>query len=264
MLQKRKANEVESAAMSPPLSGALIGLLLGLSLATSATADPITLTAADGVKVSGGLWLADGPRPPIILAFHQADSNKAEYAPMVERLNEAGFTLLAIDQRSGGDYYGGNNRTVEVLGASTGYDAAMPDLEAALAWGRDNARGAPVIVWGSSYSAALVFLLAAKYPNAIAGVLAFSPDEYLARKRAVRDAAAKLQVPVYITQATTRGEPERAHRIFRAVASEDKVEFIPAIRGTHGSSTLRSDTNPEGAEENWQALLKFLARFRKR
>lgn len=238
--------------------------LLGVLLAASAAADPITLTAADGVKVSGGVWPAEGARPPIILAFHQADSNKAEYGPMVERLNEAGFTLLAIDQRSGGDYFGGNNRTVEQLGASTGYEAAMTDLEAALAWGREHARGAPVIVWGSSYSAALVFLLAAKYPTAVAGVLAFSPDEYLERKRAVRDAAAKLQMPVYITQATARGEHERAHRIFRAVASEDKVEFIPAIRGTHGSSTLRSDTNPEGAEENWQAVLKFLARFKKR
>ncbi len=241
----------------------ILTLLACVLIGPMAAADPITLTAADGVKVSGGLWLADGPRPPVILAFHQADSNKAEYGPMVERLNEAGFTLLAIDQRSGGDYFGGNNRTVEVLGASTGYEAAMTDLEAALAWGREHARGAPVIVWGSSYSAALVFLLAAKYPTAIAGVLAFSPDEYLARKRAVRDAAAKLQVPVYITQATTRGEHERAHRIFRAIPGEDKVEFIPATRGTHGSSTLRSDTNPEGAEENWQAVLKFLARFRK-
>lgn len=239
-------------------------VLFGVLLAAAAAAEPITLTAADGARVFGGVWPADGPRPPIILAFHQAASNKAEYAPMVERLNEAGFTLLAIDQRSGGDYFGGNNRTVEALGASTGYEAAMIDLEAALAWARDNAHGAPVIVWGSSYSAALVFLLAAKHPTVIAGVLAFSPDEYLVRKRAVRDAAAKVQVPVYITQATTRGEHERAHRIFRAIPIDNKVEFIPATRGTHGSSTLRLDTNPEGAEENWQAVMKFLARFRKR
>lgn len=239
----------------------LCGLLLGLSLASPALAEPITLTAADGVNVFGGLWVADGPRAPIIVAFHQAASNKAEYAPMVERLNEAGFSVLAIDQRSGGNFYGDINQTAAALGGSTGYEAAMPDLEAALAWAKDHARGAPVIVCGSSYSAALVFLLAAKHPAAVAGVVAFSPDEYLAKKRAVRDAAAKLQVPVYITQATTRGEHERSHRIFRALPGDDKVEFVPATRGTHGASTLRSDTNPEGAEENWQALLKFLARF---
>lgn len=239
-------------------------LLACVMVGRTVAAEPITLTAADGAKVFGGLWVANGPRPPIILAFHQAASNKAEYAPMVERLNEAGFTLLAIDQRAGGNFYGDINRTVATLGASTSFEAAMPDLEAALAWAKDNAHGAPVIVWGSSYSAALVFLLAAKYPTVVAGVLAFSPDEYLAKKRAVRDAAAKLQVPVYITQATARGEHERSHRIFRAVSSEDKVEFVPAIRGTHGASTLRLDTNPEGAAENWEAVLRFLERFRKR
>ena len=36
-----------------------------------------------------------------------------------------------------------------------------------------------ILVWGSSYSAALVFLLAAEHQDEIKAILAFSPGEYL-------------------------------------------------------------------------------------
>jgi len=36
----------------------------------------------------------------------------------------------------------------------------------------------------------------------------------------------------------------------------------PRLAAAHGSSTLREDVNPAGAEENWQAVLKFLAQFK--
>ncbi len=243
-----------------------LGLLLVLAAglpAIDARAEPITLTAADGVKVYAELWRAPGERTPLVLAFHQAQSNHAEYEPIAKRLNQEGFSVLAIDQRSGGDYFGGVNRTVAGIGASTSYEGAFKDMEAALLWGEEHTHGAPILLWGSSYSAALVFLLAAQEQGAIDGIVAFSPDEYLPKRRAVRDAAAKVVVPVFITQSTTRGEYERAHRIFRALRSEVKENFVPARRGEHGASTLRADTNPEGAEENWQAVLKFIARFRK-
>ena len=73
------------------------------------------ITPADGVKVYGEFWLATDPQAPLILAFHQAGSSHAEYAPLVPRLNRAGFHVLAIDQRSGGDEFGGKNRTVAVV-----------------------------------------------------------------------------------------------------------------------------------------------------
>jgi dienelactone hydrolase len=236
----------------------LLSLLALVGLADVAIAGPIALTTADGVKVFGEIWRAGGTHPPIILAFHQAGSSHAEYAPLAPRLNAAGFTVLAIDQRSGGDNFGGTNQTVAALGRSTSYDAALPDLAAALAWGRAAAGGAPVLVWGSSYSAALVFVLAAQNAGAIAGVLAFSPGEYLSRGDAVRVAAAKVLVPVFITQAGDRDEIAAAKDVFKRVASTDKTQFIPTKGGVHGSATLRLDKNAAGAEENWQAVLRFL------
>ena len=85
-------------------------LCFALLLPTLARAEPITLKATDGVAVFGEVWAAPdhphGEKPPVIIAFHQAGSNHAEYAPIAPRLVAAGFTVLAIDQRAGGDLFG--------------------------------------------------------------------------------------------------------------------------------------------------------------
>ena len=241
-------------------------LSLLLLVARSAAAEPVTLTAADGVKVYGHYWPAssgDKGKAPLILAFHQADSSHAEYEPLAPRLNKAGFNVLAIDQRSGGDEFGGKNQTVAGLGRSADYDAALPDLEAALAWGRLQAKGAPVLVWGSSYSAALVFVLAAKHPAEVQGLLAFSPSEYLGKGDAVAKAARSLKMPVFIDQATDEREIESSRAIFDALpgGKGTKTLFLASTAGVHGSATLRAERNKRGADENWRAVLAFLARF---
>lgn len=246
-----------------------LGALLAPVLATAAgggVAEAVTLTATDGSKVFGDVWRAAGARPPVIVAFHQAESSAAEYAPIAPRLVQAGFTVLAIDQRSGDGNFGGTNRTVAARGGvTTGYDAALPDLDAALRWARREARGAPVVIWGSSYSASLVFLLAAAHPpGEVAGVVAFSPAEYLHRKGAVAKAAAKVAVPVYIDQASDAEEIASSAAILRALKSADKQQLVSASPSTHGSSTLRVDSNAGGAEAHWPPLLKFLARFTSR
>lgn len=237
----------------------MVFLLFGVTL--DARAEPVTLTTADHVKVFGTLWPAPGPRAPLILAFHQAGGSRAEYAPLAQRLNRAGFSVLAIDQRSGGSEFGGTNRTVAALGHSSQYDAALPDLEAALVWAGRRADGAPVIVWGSSYSAALVFLLAAKHPGAIQALLAFSPGEYLGSPDAVHTAARQLRLPVFIDQSSDAEEIEQSRSLLAALPGTDKTQFV-ARHGVHGSSTLRPDRNAAGAEENWAAVLSFLARFK--
>lgn len=236
-------------------------LLASLLAGSAARAEPLQLTAADGVKVYGELSRASGAKPPVILAFHQAGSSSAEYAPIAPRLVQAGFTVLAIDQRSGGGAFGGSNRTAAALGREASYDQAMPDLEAALAWATANANGAPVVVWGSSYSAALVFLLAAAHPAEVNGLVAYSPGEYLGKGRAVRDAAHKVEVPVYIDQASSADEVAQSAAILQAMKSADKQQLVSRSRSTHGSATLRADANASGAEAHWKAVLKFLTRF---
>jgi dienelactone hydrolase len=161
--------------------------------------------------------------------------------------------------------WGQPDRTASQFGKEADYRAALPDLEAALAW--PVAQGCPSrsIIWGSSYSAALVFLVAARRPSAVAAVMAFSPGQYLSPsehpgdEHSVKDAAARVRAPVFITCAQDSEEIAAARAIARAVPGSSAVQFVPKRGGVHGSSTLRRDRNPQGAEENWQAVEQFLA-----
>ena len=235
-------------------------ILLCALPAVAGSAEEIWLTAADGVQIRGDLYLLDKESrgtAPTILLFHQAGSNRGEYASIAPRLNELGFNVLAIDQRSGGDRWGYQNETVDKLGESTDYLDALPDLVAALKWASEFDSTGKTLVWGSSYSAALVFLLAAEH-DGIDAVLSFSPGEYLGSgKDEVATAARKVKQSVIVL--TPAGERGRAEPVFEAVAAEKKRFVIPD-RAVHGSSMLVPDRNA-GAADIWVEVEKFLAPF---
>lgn len=232
----------------------LLALFLTANAAAASTQD-LTLKAEDGVTVYGKLYGAEHPKA-IVLLFHQAGSNSAEYATIAPKLVEMGFSALAIDQRAGDNMFDHVNQTVKHVGHSSEYLAALPDLEAALAYGK--AQHLPIVVWGSSYSSSLVFLLAAKHPGEIKALLSFSPGEYLGQDGMVKTAAAKDDLPTFVTQAKDKEEIAKATPIFAASPAAFKVQFIPAVAGVHGSSTLRADRDPKGMAENWQAVTAFL------
>jgi alpha-beta hydrolase superfamily lysophospholipase len=220
----------------------------------------VTFTTSDGVTVYADSYAGPSPKAPVIQLFHQAESSRNEYAPIAPRLVELGYNVLAVDQRSGGDLYPPANETVQHLGRSADYIDVLPDMNGALAWAQRTYPGAPVIAWGSSYSAALVFAFAASHPRDLAAVLAFSPGEYLPDKGFVNHAARHVRVPVFIDSASVPNEESAARAIFLAVRSRLKVDYVPKA-GVHGSSTLRDDRDPGGAAENWQAVTDFLARL---
>lgn len=114
---------------------------------------------------------------------------------------------------------------------------------------------------GSSYSAALVFLLAAKHPAEVQGLMAFSPGEYLDKPDAVDQAARKVRVPVFISQASGEDELAASRALFDALPGSDKTLVVPTT-GVHGAATLRRDRNAAGAEQNWAAVMAFVARFK--
>lgn len=227
------------------------------------SAEPVTLTAADGVKIAGVVTRPEKARAMILL-FHQAESGKDEYALIAPRLAEAGYATLRIDQRAGGAMFGGND-TAKALGVAPGhvasaaeYMAAKPDLEAALAWA--GGQKLPVILWGSSYAASLALVVASEHPDAVKAVLAFSPGEYFDDKGVVARAAAKIAVPLFVTSAQEGREIDAARAVIDAAPAADKTQFVPKTGGVHGSSTLLRPRNPEGAEPAWKAVLAFLGR----
>jgi len=233
--------------------GAAAAVLFSSAATAEAASRAVMLRARDGVSISGLAYLAEHPKA-IVLLFHQAGSSKGEYTTIAPRLVAAGFTALAIDQRSGGDLYG-PNETANRLGKEASYEQAKPDLEAALEWA--TAKHLPVVLWGSSYSASLVFEVAAEHPQAVSAVMAFSPGEYFDDTEAVARAAAMVHAPIYVTSAPDAGEVNDAKAILAASPAHSKTQYVPQF-GVHGASTLIEVQDPKGAAENWKHALAFL------
>ncbi len=233
----------------------LICLVAITAMVAQAGSNEITFKTADNVKIYGDYVPAQGKSRGLITLFHQASGSRLEYAKIAPRLNKMGFATIAIDQRSGGSQFGGVNKTATENGYAS-YLAALPDLEATVKYAKTTLKAPRVIIWGSSYSSALVFLLAAKNKD-VAGLLAFSPDEYLGKPTLVKDAAKQVTTPVFITSAAS--EADAAKQILNATSSQEKNQFIPKGAGMHGSSVLADDTMKA---EYWVAVEKFLARFK--
>ena len=221
----------------------VLATVLGVG-ASAHAADPVTLSAADDVKVFGTFWRAENAGA-VSSPVHQAGSSAAEYARARRALVAAGFTVLAIDQRSGNRKFG-PNRTADAFGREATYDDALPDLEAALAWGRDEAKGAPVVVLGSSYSAALVFVLAAAHPGEIAAVVAFSPGD-------ICDAARSRARPpsnraVVVDQARAPKNRAASAAVLKARARQRQDRFVAKTNVGAWRVDLRSDATHRVAE----------------
>ena len=244
----------------------ITGVIFAAALQLTRAQEPVQFKAADGVTVYGVYYAAKSSAQPVILLFHQASSNHYEYAGIAPKLVAGGFSCLAIDQRWGGAMWGHRNETVHKLGRSQGGaepNVLQQDIEAALTWARTRDPHRKFILWGSSYSASLVLVVAAAHPNEVAGVLAFSPGEYFeSHPTLVRDAATKLHMPVFVTSENDADALADATRIYEAIGSRDKVHY-KAQFAVHGSSTLRTDRNVKGAAANWAGVQKFLKQFEK-
>jgi dienelactone hydrolase len=232
-----------------------------LALAFDAKAEPVQFQSADGLAITGEVTRPEGDPKTAIVLFHQAGSSRGEYATIAPKLAEKGYLVLAIDQRSGNGFGGVANETAKrarKASMATQYTDAIPDLQAAVAYARGPLGAEKVIVWGSSYSAALVLALAGQDAGFADGVLAFSPGEYFRGKPAVKANAAKITVPVFITAA--KSEAGQWSAIFKAIPEGTaKTGFVPEGTGLHGSSALIADRSTN-EDEYWAAVEAFLAK----
>lgn len=214
---------------------------------TVGEARDVKLTASDGVTVYGHFDppSTDAKAPPVLLLFHQARSNRAEYTPTIQWLNGLGYATLSIDQRSGGTMWERDNQTVQAQGESTSFDAAYPDLVAALEWAKAQGHQ-KILAVGSSYTAALVFRLGSERADDLRGIAAFSPGEYLEDDNQVGAWAKTIEIPTFVTSSPAEYNDARA--LMKTVPAAQKL-LHRATKGVHGASALRADKNPDGFEE---------------
>ncbi len=236
----------------------LTTFVLLLTITLSANAQDLKLTTSDNKIVFGICNPAQSKRKSdkIVILFHQARSNQNEYDPIYRLINKEGFDTLTIDQRSGGKMWKHHNRTVVRNGKSTDYASALPDLQAAVDWAV-NKKYKTIITVGSSYTAALNFVLAKQNSDKISAIASFSPGEYLGRSWTVSNEAKGLTMPVYVTSGSAKQEIQSADGILNKANLKNLTRHKPS-HGVHGASTLREDRNPRGYKENLAHFLKFL------
>ncbi len=161
-------------------------LILVVLSASAVTGKTVHFTSGDGLTLTADLYITNPPEAPFILLFHQADWSRGEYLETAPKLNALGFNCLALDQRSGGEVNGVVNQSHAAAleaGKATTYLDAIQDMQAAIGYAQKQFPKAKIILWGSSYSAALVLRLASQYGRQIAAVLSFSPGEYFKKTR---------------------------------------------------------------------------------
>ncbi len=222
----------------------------------------------DGLPLTADIYPGASPAATMILLFHQAGSSRGEYRKIAPRLQAKGYNCLALDARSGnGIRWGATNVTsAHALRRKLdqSYDAALQDLERSVAWVREMEFSGKIVIWGSSYSAALVMLMAQPETlgKKIAGVLAFSPGEYLKKKGVVTKAVPRIEVPIFMTCA--RAEAKRSLGPFVKLMKNKRSEFFLPETGKHGSRILTfTDSNEEilkkDALEAWKRVFAFLS-----
>ncbi len=220
------------------------------------TGKEISFPSEDGLKITADLYLNQNAKAPLIILFHQAGYSRGEYRPIAPMLNEMGFSCLAIDQRSGAgvnDVLNETNARATAKKMPTEYIDALPDLEAALDFAQATI-SKDIIIWGSSYSSALVVYLGAEHGEELKGILAFSPGEYFSiHGKKFEDYAKDVKAPFFVTSA--KNEHDNWKGIYANIPGE-KAYYLPSDPGFHGSRALWP-TNA-GHEACWAEVTKFL------
>ena len=214
----------------------------------------ITFPSIDKLLVTADLYQIKEPKG-VILLCHQAGFSRGEYIEAAKKLNELGYTCIATDQRSGEVSNHVLNETAKRAKEqelATTYLDAKPDIESAINYAYDLNNNKPIILVGSSYSAALSLLLAATNEK-IKIVAAFSPGEYL-KDINLANSIKNIKKPIFVT--SSKKEIKQINDVIKNVNPTLINHFKPEVEGIHGSRALWKST--KGNEAYWKSFINFL------
>ncbi len=220
----------------------------------NSVSETVTFPSKDGLTITADLYQTVNHKGFVVLC-HQAGYSRGEYLETARKLNELGFSCIAIDQRSGNSANNITNETAKLAklrGLPTSYLDAQQDIEAAIDYTYELNDNQPVFLVGSSYSASLVLLISTNNDR-VKAVASFSPGEYLTGVNLAM-AIADINIPVFVT--SSKGEIGQVAGVIENMKPEIVTHLKPAVEGIHGSRALWSST--DGNEIYWQAFTNFL------
>jgi alpha-beta hydrolase superfamily lysophospholipase len=210
--------------------------------------ETIKFESKDGLIITADLYMVKNPKGFILLC-HRSHCNRGEYRETAPKLNQLGFSCLAIDQRSGMNIFGEVNETSTLakrMKLSTGYLDARQDIEAAVAYTYKLNKQKPIVLFGSSYSASLALLISIG-TKMIKAIIAFSPGEFLK--------GIKISEEIKLL-ASAKKEIKDINNLFKFTNRSYVDQFKPKVEGFHGSKALWESVH--GHETYWDALEIFI------
>jgi alpha-beta hydrolase superfamily lysophospholipase len=244
------------------LSAALADSTVALAQ-TPTTPTEIRFPVEDSLAVIADVYRgASGSGGATILLFHQGGgSARGEYRNIVPRLLAEGYNVIAADIRGGGDRFGEPNRIPAPETGTFQYCDALAEVEATVYLARTQGFVGPLVLWGSSYSAALVLQMGARRAADVRAVLAFSPASGEPMRGCEPDRyvgwLARAGVPALVLRPRSElGDTSRAARL--EAMRRDGAAILITERGVHGSSMLDSARTGASTEQEWRAVLGFL------
>jgi dienelactone hydrolase len=220
----------------------LLAPLVSMALAAAPATTEMALTSADGFALKGTLTLpaAKGKVPVVILA-HQFHTDRAGWAPLVERLAARGIGTLALDLRGHGasTLKGSAQATVSddfmASAKAVGFDSIPADLVQAATWLRSQpgVDGRRIGLAGSSVGA-FASLLAAPQVKPVA-ILSLSPAGTGVFGEGARE---KLKSAVLQAQASTL--------VLAAAEDKDAFENAKALAGLPGVAVSLAEGKAHG------------------
>jgi len=139
---------------------------------TEISADSVTYQTDDGVRIAASWFLPDAKNPPVVILLHEKDGTRAQWAPLIPVLVDAGYAVLAPDLRGFGEsttiVRDGQEETFEFANRPD----ALLDVSAALKWlkGQREVDSGRVGVIGARYGGDLAYVSTGLFPEVKAAV----------------------------------------------------------------------------------------------
>ena len=218
------------------------------------TKETVTFPSQDGLTITADIYKANNNTISILLC-HQAGFSRGEYKDTALLLNSYGYSVMAIDQRSGDEVNGVFNETAKLAKSKkieTEYINAKPDIIAAIDYLYNANGNKPLLLVGSSYSATLAMLIGEKNAK-IKAVAAFSPGEYY-KAMSIQTEIKDLDKPTFVTASLS--ETEDLSTLVSKMKKDNLSHYKPTEEGIHGSRVLWEST--KGYEDYRSAFKTFL------
>lgn len=237
--------------------------------------ETLTRTPKDGVTITAD-WYAPVPEhasmqhpSAVVVALHSRQSSRGEYRDLAPALVKEGLGVLAVDLRTGivgAKAFDVDNGTAKSAAEKSKKPAspidAYTDLVVAVAWARELAPDAKLVLLGSDASASLAIAFAARE---VAGkvdlVLAYSPCECIEPWK-LADVARALAVPVYVTSGLGADEEKEPRAIAKALPQAHVLAWFPSdeLALPHGVRALALEPGA-ARDEAWSRLREALKRL---